>query len=175
MKKLLFTLLIISSLFWSCNPEMITIKRNEADNSTTYRLQTGYIIGRTGSLTLQPCGTINPEKVVRNNAVSYNLIVDAWTNDWLEIEQGRSLFLALDGRALSFEVDSASITKGVLTSQWGSYSEKAWYPVTSEDLKNIASKEKILFRIKGMKRELQGEFDTEGFKNFKEFVKLHVN
>jgi len=175
MKKIIFTLLFITAAFWGCNPEMISVHKNDADNSMTYRLETGYILGRTGSVVLLPCGTINAEKVIKNDSIFYNLVVDAWTNEWLEIESGRSLLFSLDNLVISFDSpEGGGKNKTFINNRWGNCSEKAWYPCTGEDLQKIASAKKVLFRIKGMKRELQGEFEQDGLANFQEFVKLHV-
>jgi hypothetical protein len=175
MKKILFTLLLISVSFLNCNPELISVYKNDKDNSTTYRLQTGYMLGRTGTVVLQPCGTVNPEKVVRNDSIFYNLVVDCWSDEYYEINTGRSLLMSLDGLVISFDSpEGGANNKSFSSSKWGRYSEKAWYPVTAEDLKKIASSKKVLLRIKGLKRELLGEYEPDGFENFKQFVKEQV-
>ncbi len=175
MKKIIFTLLLIAVTFFSCSPELITVTKNDTENSTSYKLQAGYIVAKTGALGLQPCGTLNPEKIVKDGKVSYNLIIDFWTNNWLEIQPGKSLLVSVDGKSTTFEsAEGSGTNRGYLSNKYGKYTEKAWYPCTAEDLKKIAGGQRIILKIKGLKWEQFAEFDPEGFANFQEFVKLQV-
>lgn len=174
MKKIYFFTIFLSLFFIYCNPELVTITKND-DSSTTYKLQLGYIVARTGALGMLPCGTLNPEKIVKDNDVQYNLIIDFWTNVWLEIQPGKSLAINVDGKTLTFESEEGSgKNRGYISNKWGKYSEKAWYKCTADDLKKIASGNKIIIKIKGLKWEQFAEFDPEGLANFKEFVKTYV-
>lgn len=174
MKTKILTILLAAAFLWSCSPELITVTKND-DSSTTYKLQSGYMVARSGALGLQPCGTLNPEKIVKDGNITYNLVVEFWTNNWLEIQPGKSLGVNVDGKTIMFESEEGSgKNRGYISNKWGKYSEKAYYPCTADDLKKIAAGEKIMIKLKGLKWEQFAEFDPEGFANFKEFVKTQV-
>jgi len=175
MKKHSFLFVGLLIFLISCSPELITVSKNEQDNSTTYKLQLGYIVKRSGALGMLPCGTLNPVKIVKGNETKYQLLVEFWTDTWLEIQPGKSLAINVDGKTLTFNSEEGSGTnRGYISNKWGKYFEKALYDCTADDLIKIAKGEKILMKLKGLKWEQFVEFEPEGFSNFKQFVKMYV-
>ena len=104
--------------------------------------------------------------------VEYWLILTYIAKDWLEIEKGRSLELAIDRNEKVLTADS-DLNREMDPS--GDFiTEILEYPVDSDLLWRMVRAQAILVNITGRQGEAKGYFNETNFANLRRFAKDHM-
>ena len=77
----------------------------------------------------------------------YRLDVTYTANDWLFIEDGKSLRLIIDGEQVEYSGNGSSAYRNVLSG--GRIHERAFYEVTPAQIRQIAEASEIRVRLEG--------------------------
>lgn len=164
-KLFLFTTLLLLSNCsrWSYN---IDHYYDEFDGYTIDRMQGNNIHYGVNPIWL------NAQRYISKYGIrSYNLIIETARSSWLFIEEGNSLTLLLDGETMRFYGDGSREHREVEESScW----ETAFYPITEDQLKKIASSKEIKLKLVGSNGIVTETCAKKVAENFKEFVLDYV-
>jgi hypothetical protein len=156
--------------------------RDDFRGTTVYRMWGNTLSGGGNILTgLEPTASIdvdlNAQKAIPASAAnpSYSLVVEYRAPDWLFIKDGQSLSMIIDGEPLHFRGDGSMQNREVgRVGYRGGVTERAFYQVTPEQLRRIASATTIRVRVDGDSRYVERTMSPEIIANFHKFVTMHV-
>jgi len=172
MSKILFSFMLIvllsgcASMSASLNYRVRTIQ-DEFDGYTINRMEHNMLGG--GSLLSYTTIWLNTQRYQsKEGNVSYSLIAEYVSPDWLFIERGESLILLVDGQRMGLVGDGSWNHRNVGYGRM--VSEKSWYNITLEDLQKIANAKEVKVKIIGSQYYAERCFTDANFKNLKRFI-----
>lgn len=99
---------------------------------------------------------------------SYALVFGYSADSWMFVKAGESLVMSIDGERVAFR--SARGSEGNRDAHGGGVSERAWYPISQEGLRQIAQASEVKFKVRGSKGYLELSFGEGNFDHFRRFV-----
>ncbi len=110
----------------------------------------------------------------KEGVVDYNVIVRYASESWLYIENGESLILLVDGESLNLSGEGSLSHREVQNIGKVFVVEHAWYKISPENLKKIASASEVRIKLIGTNHFEKRHFSEKNLKKFKEFVEEYV-
>ncbi len=93
---------------------------------------------------------------------------------WINIQEDKSLTLLVDSK--KYYYDAKKIEKETRVSKgWDLYQERAYYPITKEELYKIANAKSVRVKLQGQDFYVKGYFVEKNFSNLKRFLKEFDN
>ena len=164
---------IAASLVAGCYTQSYHIETtyDEFDGHTIDRMY-GNKLDAGSILTNNPLALNAQRFQSKRGKVSYYLIVEYNSGDWLFIQKGESLVMLIDGERTGLSGDGSYSHRDVLSG--GNIREMAWYPTSAETVKRIANASSVRVKVTGSQHFVQRAFDQTNFQHFKEFVAGHL-
>ncbi len=112
----------------------------------------------------------------RTGEILYYLVVRYNADEWLLIQRGKTLTLALDGQKLPLWGEGSAGERNVFHAGSGQkyHSEQAWYQVTAEQLSRIASAKTITVQVRGDNGRVEENCSSRNLKRFTNFINKYV-
>lgn len=168
MKKAILALLLLLMSGCSAPRYLIDTKVDHFDGYTLNRMY-GNWIDASGDGDLR----FNVQKyTAKDNIVYFSIIIHmSLMKDWFFIEQGESLILLIDGIRVGFSGEgsiSHRTTGHLLNNVF--VEEMAFYDVSLDQLRAIASAKKVEVKVRGSNISRQGSFTADNFLNLRRFL-----
>jgi hypothetical protein len=118
---------------------------------------------------------LSAEKTGTGDTARYELFVHWTSNFRLDIKEGQSLTVMADREEMTFSAAKKDIRQDSDCEQGPCvYDERAYYPVSADQLRRIAAAQDVTVEVTGHKRSVTRDFDYINFDNFREFVARNV-
>jgi hypothetical protein len=147
----------------------VKIYNDEFDHYEWFRFENNIIPENYPGIDIE----INPQKWVQGETVIYSLQVILKGIDELEISNGFSLLLSIDGKRVNLGNNVNKAFREIVTKN--EVFEEAWFEIDKEILFNIALSKKTKFKLIGETEFIQGEFSQFNINTFKEFYKNYID
>jgi hypothetical protein len=150
---------------------MIVINPNDTGGATTYSLAYNNVRPSDDD-SRQSVQNIrlDIQRLDVKGLTQYQLVLIYSGTQWLHIETGESLILFLDGQRLTLKSARAENTE----THGSSVTEGAAYPVTPDQLVQIAHAAQVRIKIIGKEGNREASFTPINTKYFRRFVNLYV-
>ena len=165
--------------------------------STTKQLDLGYILNQdefkgTKRYSIPSPGSLDGEGAfslsrayvdiftdVKEDKIATSLAIILHFESWVFINKGESLVLKVDDELIKFTSPSGSrynrdLLKGVAAIGGGSIYEEAHYPITVEQIKQLAYAKKVEVRVYGSKGYVTREFNSDYFESIKAYYEKFI-
>lgn len=166
MKIFIFT---ISFFLISCSSYNVKTYNDEFDHYEWIRFEKNIIPEDYPGIDIE----INPQKWVQGETEIYSLQVLLRGIDELEVSNGFSLLLSIDGKRINLGNNVNKAFREMVSKS--EVYEEAWFEIDKEILFNIALSKSIKFKLIGETEFVQGEFSTFNLNTFNEFYRNNVD
>jgi len=175
--KRLYLITIFLFIFSCTGYKVITIP-NSGDYQNIHRMSGNFLpvnkkyLGTYGNFQISGEVRFNNDK----NKKEYSLIVGGLIQDGLNIKEGKSLLLNIDGENIEFiRRNKPYRVKKVKMNRQKYILELAWYDISKEILNKISNAKNIEFTVYGKDKLIEGKFSRKNIENFSNFYSKYVH
>jgi hypothetical protein len=117
---------------------------------------------------------INPQKIAhKDESVTYSILVNYDSDNWLFIEKGESLVMLVDGERIGFTGEGSTQFRSVVSG--GLITEMAFYLTDAKTIRKIANAEEVKIKLVGRQKATTAKFRKSHIKAYKKFVKKYID